>query len=88
VGGTPEVIQDGVSGFLVPPGDPVALASAICEAVADEEQLREFAFQARQCVLESYSFHSQVDHYLDLFARLCPAPVRDEPLAAEPTCER
>ena len=36
-----------------------------------------------------------VERYLDLFARLCPAPApanppatEDQPLAAEPTCER
>ncbi len=89
VGGTPEVIEDGTSGFLVPPGDPVVLASALCEALADEEQLREFAFQARQRVLENFSFHSQVSRYLELFGQLCDTPPpADEALAAEPTCER
>ena len=74
---------------VVAPGDPVVLASALCEALADEEQLREFAYQARQRVLESFSFHSQVSRYLDLFARLCrTAPRPDVPLAVEPTCER
>ena len=92
VGGTPEVIEPGASGFLVPPGDPVVLASAICEALGDEEQMREFAFQARQTVLENFSFQSQVERYLDLFGRLCPARAttkpQELPLAAEPTCER
>jgi glycosyltransferase involved in cell wall biosynthesis len=88
VGGTPEVVEDGVSGFLVPPGDPVVLASAICEAFGDEEQMREFAFQARQRVLENFTFQSQVERYLALFDQLCPARAGNEPLAAEPTCER
>jgi glycosyltransferase involved in cell wall biosynthesis len=88
VGGTPEVIEDGASGFLVPAGDPVVLASAICEAFGDEEQRREFSFQARQRVLESFSFQSQVERYLELFGRLCPSSTGDQPLAAEPTCER
>jgi glycosyltransferase involved in cell wall biosynthesis len=95
VGGTPEVIEDGSSGFLVPPGDPVSLASAVCEALADEEQMREIAFQARQRVLECFSFRAQAEQYRELFARICPGqataepvPAEDEPLAAEPTCER
>jgi glycosyltransferase involved in cell wall biosynthesis len=31
VGGIPEVARDGIDALLVPPGDPVALAAAICE---------------------------------------------------------
>jgi glycosyltransferase involved in cell wall biosynthesis len=34
VGGLPEVIDDGVSGFLVPPADPPALAAAIRKLAA------------------------------------------------------
>jgi glycosyltransferase involved in cell wall biosynthesis len=89
VGGTPEVIEDGVSGLLVPPGDPVSLASAICEMLGDEEDAREMAFQGRQRVLEWFSFHRQVEQYLELFGALCPAaktsPSRVQP---EPTCEK
>ncbi len=34
VGGIPELVEDGTSGLLVPPGDPAALADAIL-AVTD-----------------------------------------------------
>lgn len=74
VGGTPEVIEDGVSGLLVPPGDPVSLASAICEMLGDEEGARDMAFQGRQRVMEWFSFHRQVEQYLELFDALCPQP--------------
>ncbi len=39
VGGTPEAVADGVDGYLVPPGDPVALAGRIRDVLgADEER--------------------------------------------------
>ena len=37
VGGIPEVVRDGLDGFLVPPADPVALARALERLVADPE---------------------------------------------------
>lgn len=48
VGGLPEVIEEGVSGWLVPPGAPDALAEAIAAAASDPERLRQFGRNARQ----------------------------------------
>ena len=35
VGGVPEVVEDGVTGILVPPESPTALAEAISRIIAD-----------------------------------------------------
>ena len=35
VGGVPEMVQDGVTGLLVPPRDPVALGAAIARVLTD-----------------------------------------------------
>jgi glycosyltransferase involved in cell wall biosynthesis len=46
VGGVPEIVEDGVNGLLVPPGDPEALAETIQLFVGDRElreRLREAA---------------------------------------------
>jgi len=37
-GGTPEMIEDGVTGILVPPGDPATLASAMEALIADKDK--------------------------------------------------
>ncbi len=36
IGGIPELIEDGVTGLLIPPADPVALAEAISRACKDQ----------------------------------------------------
>jgi len=40
VSAIPEVVEDGATGWLVPPGDPRALARAVSVALADEEGRR------------------------------------------------
>jgi len=40
VSAIPEVVEDGTTGWLVPPGDPGALARAVSTALADEEGRR------------------------------------------------
>jgi glycosyltransferase involved in cell wall biosynthesis len=37
IGGIPEMVEDGVTGLLVPPADPMALASAITRLLADHQ---------------------------------------------------
>jgi glycosyltransferase involved in cell wall biosynthesis len=39
VGGLAEVVDDGVTGRLVPPGDPEALAAAVLEVLGDREAM-------------------------------------------------
>ena len=38
VGGTPEAVADGVDGYLVPPGDPIALARRILDLLKSEDE--------------------------------------------------
>ena len=46
VGGTPEVVTDGVNGLLVEPGDPAALADALRRFFADDDLRRRLAAAA------------------------------------------
>jgi glycosyltransferase involved in cell wall biosynthesis len=64
VGGTPEVLEDGISGYLVPPGDPQSLAARICGLLTDESLRRKMAQLGRQDVESRFSFASQAEAYL------------------------
>jgi glycosyltransferase involved in cell wall biosynthesis len=48
VGGTPELVEDGVHGLLVPPGDSNALAGSLRRLVSDEDLRRRLGASARQ----------------------------------------
>jgi glycosyltransferase involved in cell wall biosynthesis len=70
-GGTPEVIEDGVNGFLVPPGDADALAKRLLELVASEEKRCDMGLAGRQRVVDQFAFTTQADRYCELFDELC-----------------
>jgi len=55
-GAAPEVVQDGVTGRLVAPQAPAALASAISELLGDPKAAFAMGQQGRAAVLERYTF--------------------------------
>jgi glycosyltransferase involved in cell wall biosynthesis len=70
VGGTPEVVEDGVNGYLVPPGDPAALARRVLDALADDGARRAKGERGRRRVREEFTFEAQAAQYQRLFERL------------------
>lgn len=56
VGGLPEVVQDGVTGFLVPPRDPGAAAAAIARLVRDDGLRASMGAAARKRVESLYDW--------------------------------
>lgn len=70
VGGIPEVIDDGVTGYLAPADDPGALASRIAELLTDRELRLEMGERGRERVLRLFSFESQAESYLKLIEEL------------------
>ena len=60
VGGNSEAIQDGVTGFVVPPRDAPALARGICQFLEDGGLASRFALAGRQRVAEHFSLERMV----------------------------
>ena len=75
VGGTPEVVADGVTGHLVPPARPDLLAGRIRTLMADEPARRRMGEAARRRMHDQFTFAAQAAAYLQLFARLHPVSV-------------
>lgn len=50
VGGIPEIVQSGVNGLLVPPGDPQALSQAILACLEDPSRARAMAASAQKSI--------------------------------------
>jgi glycosyltransferase involved in cell wall biosynthesis len=55
-GGTPDVIEDGVTGLLVPHGDAALLASALVSLLADPARATEMGRLGRERVETAYTF--------------------------------
>jgi glycosyltransferase involved in cell wall biosynthesis len=73
-GGIPEVIDDGVTGFVVPPRDDKAQAEAI-QAQQRDQKLRERMGEAgRKRVAERFSVERMVAGTAAVYARLASRP--------------
>jgi glycosyltransferase involved in cell wall biosynthesis len=72
VGGVPEVVEHGVTGLLVPPGDPEALAQAL-DLVAADGALRRRMSAAAIARAQRFGVDAMVAAYADLFERVAGA---------------
>jgi glycosyltransferase involved in cell wall biosynthesis len=55
VGGSPELIENGVTGYLVSPGDAAALAAAIVAVLQDPDGARAMARRGQARVMARFS---------------------------------
>ena len=67
VGGIPEVIDNEVSGWLVPSGNPDALANGIASALSNVERLHRIGSAARDRIRRDFSFEAMAASYSDVF---------------------
>ncbi|MFQ5804724.1 MAG: glycosyltransferase, partial [Candidatus Methylomirabilales bacterium] len=70
VGGLPEVIEDGVSGFLYPVGDVQGMAEGALRVLTNEAFHRRLAQATRQRVLDHFDASHIVPQYEALYREL------------------
>lgn len=59
IAGVPELVQDGVSGRLVPPGDAVALQAALAEVLADPDRAAAMGLAGRARVEDQFDIEKE-----------------------------
>jgi sugar transferase (PEP-CTERM/EpsH1 system associated) len=67
VGGSPELVEDGVTGVLVPSADPVAMATALLAYVRDPQLIRRHGCAGRERIVREFSMHAMVHSYLAVY---------------------
>lgn len=72
IAGVPEQVEHGVTGLLVEPGDPAALADALERLLADPEEARAMGRAGAQRVERLFSTRAYVEGVLRVYADLLP----------------
>ena len=70
VGGHRELIEDGVTGTLFPPGDPAALAAALDRIFADRASWEPRREAARRFVEKERNWSSNISRYIPAYQKL------------------
>jgi starch synthase len=70
VGGIPEVVADGVTGLLVPPGDETALAEAVNALIREPGRAEALGARGRERAVTEFSWDRIAAETADLYARL------------------
>jgi glycosyltransferase involved in cell wall biosynthesis len=79
-GGTPEVVVDGETGFLVRPGDPTALAGAIRRLIQDPEKMGEMGAAGKERVKKHFDTEKMAEHINRVYKeRLANKQILKEP---------
>ncbi len=74
LGGLPEIVRDGIDGWVVPPDDPAALAAAIDEVASDPAAARARGLAGRERVLREFSVEAHLARIEQLYRASAARP--------------
>lgn len=69
MGGTPEMVQDGVNGLLIPASDPYALAAALARLADEPDLRRRMGGAGKVCAEEKFTLRRMTDEVESLYLR-------------------
>jgi len=70
VSGTVDVLQDGITGRVIPPGDGASLAAAMMQFITDPDIARNLGHAAKSHVIAHYSAQVQAERHLTLYQQV------------------
>ena len=70
VGGVPSVVQDGITGVYVQPGDVAGISAAICRLLRDSEECEHLADNACREVSQKYDIEVIAEQLRQLYGSL------------------
>jgi glycosyltransferase involved in cell wall biosynthesis len=73
-GGLPEVVDDGVTGFMRPVGDVEGMTAAALRLLGDEDLRRRFGEAGRRQAVERFSQDAVVGRYRSLYEQVTGLP--------------
>jgi glycosyltransferase involved in cell wall biosynthesis len=76
LGGVPEVVEDGVSGFLVEPGNVDELRGRLAQVLGSRRLAARLGRNARERVLERFTWEACADRCLAAYSELVGTPAR------------
>jgi glycosyltransferase involved in cell wall biosynthesis len=87
VGGIPEQVRDGATGFLVPPGNAARLAERTVHLLLDDGLRASFSRRALEIARCNFGIEMQVDAYLGWYGEIFEERYASLPLPSHPALE-
>jgi glycosyltransferase involved in cell wall biosynthesis len=78
VGGNRKAVQDGVTGYVVPPGQSQALADALLRLLQDACTAQQMGQQGRELVMREFSLQRMAAETMAIYERLLSCAGREE----------
>lgn len=75
VGGTPEIVINGTTGYLVPAREPELLAEAVVNVLSNEEESRRLRQNSRQRAVDEFSVEVAAGRLALMWNRILPNPI-------------